>query len=173
MFESSLKDFETDSGEIVVRSCKHDGRVSRSWPARVARIENSLIVLDAFFAAEIRHQLIGTIEAGTLSTEFFWTDRWYSVYRFEAPGGRLLKFYCNLNTPPTLEPGALTFIDLDVDVLVQPDYTFEVLDEDEFEKHAELYQYPSDYRLKVQAALEELRHLIEHRKFPFNLSDNP
>jgi hypothetical protein len=169
MFESSSKESGTDAREIVVRSCKHDGRVSRSWPARVARREDSLIVLDAFFAEEIRHTLIGTIEAGTLSTEFFWTDRWYSVFRFQSPDGRLLKFYCNINTPPTLESGALTFVDLDVDVLVQPDYTFEVLDEDEFERHAEIYQYPAAYRVNVREALDELRRLIEYRQFPFNV----
>ncbi|MFL6255306.1 MAG: DUF402 domain-containing protein [Pyrinomonadaceae bacterium] len=168
MFESLLKEGETDTGEIVVRSCKHDGRVSRIWPARVARRENSLIVLDAFFAEEIQHTLIGTIEAGTLSKEFFWTDRWYSVFRFQAPDGQLLKFYCNINTPPTLEPGALTFVDLDVDVLVQPDYSYAVLDEDEFERHAELYQYPALYRFKVQEALDELRLLINNRHFPFS-----
>ena len=154
--------------EVVVRSCKHDGRVRRSWPARVARREGSLVVLDAFFAEEIKHNLIGTIEAGTLSTEFFWTDRWYSIFRFQAPGGGLLKFYCNINTPPTFGQGFLTFVDLDVDVLVQPDLSFEVLDEDEFERHAELYVYPDEYRVNVQKALDELRHLIENRQFPFD-----
>jgi protein associated with RNAse G/E len=164
-----MKEGGTETSEIVVRSCKYDGRVHRSWPARVAWRVDSLIVLDAHFAEEIKHSLIGTIEAGTLSREFFWTDRWYSVFRFQTPEGRLLKFYCNINTPPIFESGVLTFVDLDVDVLVQPDYSFEVLDEDEFERHAELYRYPADYRLHVQRALSELRHLIEHRQFPFDL----
>jgi protein associated with RNAse G/E len=168
MLESSTKGGGTEIEEVVVRSCKHDGRVHRSWPARVARREGSLIVLDAFFAEEIRHTLIGTIEAGTLSTEFFWTDRWYSVFRFHAPAGRLLKFYCNVNTPPTFESGLLTFVDLDVDVLVQPDFSYEVLDEEEFERHAELYRYPETYRVNVRGALDELRHLIEGRQFPFD-----
>jgi protein associated with RNAse G/E len=169
MFKSSMKERGNEAVEVVVRSCKHDGRVSRSWPARVARREGSLIVLDAFFAEEIRHTLVGTIEAGTLSTEFFWTDRWYSIFRFQAPDGRLLKFYCNINTPPTLDSGALTFVDLDVDVLVQPDYSYQVLDEDEFERHAQLYRYPPVYRLNVQEALDEIRGLIENRQFPFNV----
>ncbi len=169
MFEPSESESGTDAAEIVVRSRKHDGSVHRSWPARVARREGSLIVLDAFFAEEVRHKLIGTIEAGTLSREFFWTDRWYSVFRFETQGGTLLKFYCNVNTPPTFESGALTFVDLDVDVLVQPDLSYEVLDEDEFEHHAGLYGYPPAYRANVQKALGELRHLIESRQFPFNL----
>lgn len=163
-----MKEACTDAEEIVVRSCKHDGRVHRSWPARVARREGSLIVLDAFFAEEVRHPLIGTIEAGTVSTEFFWTDRWYCVFRFQEPSGELLKFYCNINAPPTLESGVLTFVDLDVDVLVQPDYSCEVLDEDEFERHAELYQYPDAYRSNVQEALDEIRLLIDNRQFPFD-----
>lgn len=173
MFESTSKDGVNHSCEIVVRSCKHDGRVSRSWPARVARLEGSLIVLDAFFAEEVRHTLIGTIEAGTLSTEFFWTDRWYSVFRFQTPSGGLLKFYCNINTPPTLEAGALSYIDLDVDLLVQPDYSYQVLDEEEFERHAEFYRYPPAYRARVQEALEELRHLIQNRQFPFSEESSP
>ncbi len=102
--------------EILVHSCKHDGRVHRRWPARIERREGSLVVLDAVFDEEVRHPLIGTIEAGTHSTEYFWTDRWYSVFRFQTPAGRLLKFYCNINTPARLSDGVLSFIDLDVDV---------------------------------------------------------
>ncbi len=159
--------------EIIVRSCKHDGRVHRSWPARLARREGALVVLDAFFAEEVRHALIGTIEAGTHSTEYFWTDRWYSVFRFQTPAGELLKFYCNVNTPPKVEDGALTFIDLDVDVLVNPDFSYKVLDEDEFERHVELYKYPDEYLSNVRRAILELEDLIEHRQFPFYVREAP
>lgn len=154
----------------MVHSCKHDGRVHRRWPARVERLEGSLIVLDALFAEEVRHPLIGTIEAGTHSTEYFWTDRWYSVFRFRTPGGRLLKFYCNINTPARLDGGVLSFVDLDVDVLVEPDLTYAVLDEDEFELHAELYAYPESYRENVRLALVELLRLVDARRFPFDIN---
>lgn len=155
--------------EILVHSCKHDGRIHRRWPARVERREGSLIVLDAFFAEEVRHPLIGTIEAGTHSTEYFWTDRWYSVFRFQTPAGRLLKFYCNINTPARLAGGVLSFVDLDVDVLVEPDRSYAVLDEDEFELHAELYAYPESYRENVRLALDELLRLVGARRFPFDI----
>jgi protein associated with RNAse G/E len=156
--------------EIFVHSCKHDGRVNRRWPARISRREGSLVVLDAVFTEEVRHPLIGTIEAGTHSTEFFWTDRWYSVFRFQTPGGALLKFYCNINTPARLADGVLSFVDLDVDVLVDPDYTHTVLDEDEFDLHAELYGYPQSYRDHVGRALDELVRLIDSRGFPFSFN---
>jgi len=156
--------------EILVHSCKHDGRVNRRWPARISRREGSLIVLDAAFAEEVRHPLIGTIEAGTHSIEYFWTERWYSVFRFQSPAGRLLRFYCNINTPARLESGILSFVDLDVDVLVDPDYSYTVLDEDEFDLHAELYGYPPSYRENVSHALAELFRLIETRQFPFSIN---
>jgi protein associated with RNAse G/E len=153
---------------IEVRSLKHDGRVHRTWAARVERREGTLIVLDAFFASEVRHPLLGTIEAGTLSREFFWTDRWYSVFRFGEPEGKLRCFYCNLNTPARLEGDLLSFVDLDLDVLVQPDFSYSILDEDEFEAHAELYGYPHEYRARVRDSLDELIRLIEGRQFPFS-----
>src|SRR5436309_4392147 len=160
---------ETQTAErVTVRSLKYDGRVHRSWHARIIRREGALIVLDAFFAEEVRHSILGTIEAGTLSREFFWTDRWYSIFRFSEPGGRLRCFYCNLNTPARLEGDTLSFVDLDVDVLVRPDFSYRILDEDEFEAHAELYRYPHEYRARVRDSLDELIRLIEGRQFPFS-----
>ena len=157
--------------EITVRSLKHGDRPHRTWRARIETHEGSLIVLDAFFAEEVRHPILGTIEAGTLSREFFWTDRWYSVFRFGAPtDGRLLNFYCNVNTPARLEAGTLYFTDLDIDVLVKPDLSYSILDEDEFERHAELYSYPSEYRARALEALDQLSSLIEGRQFPFNFN---
>lgn len=158
-----------ETGERVeVRSLKHDGKLHRSWKARVARRDGPLFVLDAFFESEVRHDILGTIEAGTLSEEFFWADRWYSIFRFSEPTGALRCFYCNVNTPPEIVGGTLSFVDLDVDVLVRPDFTFDVLDEDEFEAHAELYGYPSDYRSRVREATEEIIGLVETRQFPFS-----
>lgn len=144
--------------------------MNRIWPARLTRRDGSLIVLDGFFEEEVRHPFLGTIEAGTLSTEFFWTDRWYSVFRFQSPSGRLLMFYCNINTPPRIEAGILSFIDLDVDLLVHPDYSYTILDEEEFERNAEVYDYPTLYRARVQEALDELFRLIKDQRFPFSLN---
>ena len=156
---------------VTVKSCKYDGRVNRSWTARVVRREGTLVVVEGVFETEVRHPLLGHIVEGTLSTEFFWTDRWYSVFRFREPDGRLRNFYCNLNTPPSFEDGAITFVDLDIDVLVRPDFTFQVLDEDEFELHAEQYQYPPEFRRRTAEALAEVLELVARRQFPFALDE--
>jgi len=154
---------------VYVRSYKYDGRLQREWPARFVRSEGSLIVVEGFFAGEVVHPLLGVIKAGTRSTEFFWTDRWYNVFLFREPTGEARNFYCNLGTPARLADGALSFVDLDVDVLVRTDFSFQILDEEEFEAHAELYVYPPLYRRRVQESIVELVSLIEGRQFPFSL----
>jgi protein associated with RNAse G/E len=153
---------------ISVHSYKYDGRLQREWPARLSRLEGTLIVVEGLFKEEFKHPLLGLIKAGTHSTEFFWTDRWYSVFLFREPTGELRNFYCNVNTPAQLSEAVLSFVDLDVDVLVLPDFSFQVLDREEFEAHAEAYGYPPLFRRRVQEATEELVSLIERRLFPFS-----
>jgi protein associated with RNAse G/E len=52
-------------------------------------------------------------------------------------------------------------------VLVQPDFSYQVLDLEEFENHSRLYSYPDDVRKNAYNAVEELIRLIEARDFPF------
>lgn len=155
--------------KITVQSLKFDGRIHRSWPAHIARLDGPLIILEGVFAQEVRHPILGTIAEGTLSTEYFWTDRWYGIFRFRAASGHLRNFYCNINTPARLEEGFLTFIDLDIDVLVKPDFSYQVLDVEEFEAHARQFGYPIQYRARTMETLRELISLIEKRAFPFSI----
>jgi protein associated with RNAse G/E len=147
---------------------KYDGREHRRWPARIAKREGSLLILDAVFEEEIEHDLLGTIAAGTISTEYYWLDRWYNVFRFSDDTGRLKNFYCNVNQPPSFDGQVLSYIDLDIDVLVAPDLTYKILDLDDFEANARAYAYPADVQANAHGALEELTKLIQARAFPFN-----
>lgn len=154
--------------EIVVSVRKYDGREHRRWPARIARIEGPLLVLDAVFEEEIEHELLGTISSGTISTEYYWLDRWYNVFRFSDRSCQLKNFYCNVNQPPSFDGRVLSYIDLDIDVFVAPDLTYKILDLDDFEANAERFAYPEDVQANAHGALKELIELIEARAFPFN-----
>jgi protein associated with RNAse G/E len=156
---------------IDVHSCKYDGRIQRRWGARIADRAGSLILLEGVFEEEVRHPLLGHIRAGTHSTEYFWTDRWYSVFRFRQPEGVLRNYYCNVNTPPRLDDSVLSFIDLDIDVLVAPDFSHQILDEDEFETHAALFNYPPEFRRRAHEALDEILRLVRERGSPFGEGD--
>lgn len=153
---------------ITVRAHKYDGSEHRSWKARVLRQEGPLLVLDATFDREIKHDLLGTIASGTSSIEYYWLDRWYNVFRFADPNGTLRSYYCNVNVPPEFDGQVLSYIDLDIDILVEPDLTYRVVDLDDFEQNAKLFGYSEDVQNKARQALRRLIELIESRAFPFS-----
>jgi len=153
---------------ITVRAYKYDGSEHRSWNAKVLRREGSLLVLDATFDEEIKHDLLGTIASGTKSIEYYWLDRWYNVFRFAAPSGELRSYYCNVNVPPAFDGKVLSYVDLDIDILVEPDLSYRIVDLEDFEQNAERFGYSGDIQKKARQALAGLVELIEARAFPFS-----
>ena len=158
---------------MIVQAYKYDGLLHRTWNAELVRQEGSLVVLDAIFPAEIIHDLLGTIASGTLSVEYYWLDRWYNVFRFAQPDGKLRNYYCNVNVPATLEGDVLSYVDLDIDILVQPDFSYQILDLEEFEKNSALYEYSIEVRQNAHLAVSELVKMIETRAFPFGAVAQP
>ena len=156
------------SSSIIVQTYKYDGSEHRRWSANIQRQEGSLLVLDAAFDEEINHELIGTIASGTISTEYYWLDRWFNIFRFATPDGLLQRWYCNINVPPVFDGRTLSYIDLDIDILVQPDFSYRVLDLEDFESNAASYGYSNDVHQNARKALGELVGLIESQAFPFN-----
>jgi len=160
---------ETFSDKIInVRTYKYDGTEHRQWRAQILKQEDNLLVLDAKFTEEINHPLLGTIQRGTMSIEYYWLNRWYNVFRFLKPNGELRNFYCNVNVPPSFHRGTLSYIDLDMDILVATDLTYTILDEDEFATNVLKFNYPREIQQHAFKALEELICLIEQRSYPFH-----
>jgi protein associated with RNAse G/E len=73
-----------------------------------------------------------------------------------------------VNQPPSFDGHVLNYIDLDVDVLVAPDFTYRILDLEDFEENAKRYAYPVEVQANARRALKELTALIESRAFPFD-----
>ena len=159
---------EESNAAVVVRVAKYDGAEHRRWPALLAEQTGSLLVLDAVFEEDIEHDLLGKVASGTISIEYYWLDRWYNVFRFGDRDGNIQNFYCNVTMPPSFDGRILSYVDLDIDVLVKPDFSYRVLDLEDFEENASRYGYPAEVTEKAHAALAELITLIETRSFPFD-----
>ena len=155
------------SDQITVRVLKFDGTEHRGWNARVTRREGPLIVLDGEFENDVQHHLLGDIRCGTRTIEYYWIDCWYNVFQFLESDSSTRLFYCNVNAPPTLADGVLSYVDLDIDILVQPDLSYEIIDLDEFEKNAQLLGYDDQTKQQAHSAQDELISMIETRQFPF------
>jgi len=71
-----------------------------------------------------------TVPAGAVTIGHFWADRPYNVYHWLVDG-RTLAYYVNASAAPRITPDTVEWLDLAVDILVRPDASFLVLDEDE------------------------------------------
>lgn len=157
---------------ITIKSRKFDNQIHKKWNADLIEITNTLLIFKGVFENEITHKFLGVIRAGTISYEFYWSDRWYNVFRFHEPDGKFRNFYCNINTPPTFKNGVLDYIDLDIDVVVWKDFSPIVLDHDEFTENSFKYNYSRHILTNTKSALRALLKNIEDRKFPFDNHPN-
>jgi len=152
---------------VTVNARKYDGRLHRSWPGGLVSANGTLVVLLAQFSETRLHSDLGTIQAGTISLEHFWTDRWYNVFQFREPGGTLKALYANIAMPATFDGSTVEYIDLDIDVIQWPEGRIDVLDRKEFEENAAKYGYSEHTIKSAEDALDDLLALIERREFPF------
>jgi len=152
---------------ITINSRKYDRSLHKTWSANLVCDTDEYWLLEGRFEMEVRHPELGTISAGTRSYEYFWKQRWFSIFRFHEPDGKFRNYYCNINLPPQMKEHQLDFIDLDVDILVLPESEIRVLDRDEFAMNSSRWNYPTDLVREVHATVEELIQMITRSEFPF------
>lgn len=70
--------------------------------------------------------------------------------------------------PPHFDGKVLSYVDLDIDVLVEPNLSYRILDLEDFEENSKRYSYPVEVQNVARVALDELVRLIESRSFPFS-----
>ena len=92
--------------------------------------------------------------------QFFWPQRWYTLSAFYA-GRDLVHTYASIIQPPAIELDRLTYVDLDLSLLVKPDLRYEVLTQAEFETAADSLRYDEETRISALMALETLTNAIQ------------
>lgn len=148
---------------ITVNSRGCDGSIRRSWKCELIERRDSLLVFVGEFEHAVEHPDLGRIEKGTVSYEYYWLDRWYNIFRFHSPAGELRNFYCNISMPPTFEGDVLDYVDLDIDIVVWPDFRYDVLDREDYEANSKKFGYSAEVNARVEETLNELLELIANR----------
>ena len=156
---------------VTINSRKFDGKIHRSWQAELIERRDSLLIFMGKFAEEINHTNLGVIRRGTISFEYYWFDRWYNIFQFHEPDGELRNFYCNISQPPKLQRNVLDYVDFDIDILVWKDFSFEILDLEEFDENKKKFKYPAKIINEIQKSVSQIKFLIQKRRFPFDIKD--
>lgn len=153
----------------IINSRKYNNVIRRSWKCELLEIKDSLYIFKGVFENEVNHSEIGVIGRNTVSIEYFWLDKWFNIFRFENPEGELMGYYCNINFPPTISENKVDFIDLDLDIFVESNFNFRILDEDEFQENRLKYNYTEKVVKKSVEAIDEVVKMIGNRVFPFDV----
>lgn len=70
---------------------------------------------------------------GDLFLETYYTARWYNIYEIHArEDNKLRGWYCNISTPIDFFKDRISYVDLALDLIVFPDGSQVVADQDEF-----------------------------------------
>lgn len=152
--------------QITINSRKYDGHIRRTWPGGLISESKDMLVVIGRFREDVQHDDLGLIKEGTISFEHFWLRRWYNIFRFHEPDGRLRNYYCNITMPPVFTNDVIDYVDLDLDVIVWPDKGYQVLDRDDLEKNAIKYGYPVEVIANAEKSLVEIIALIESGGLP-------
>jgi protein associated with RNAse G/E len=91
--------------------------------------------------------------------QFFWPERWYMLSAFY-DGPELKRTYANIIQPPMINLNRVAYVDLDLSILVEPDLTYEVLTQAEFEQLAETLHYDEETRISALMAMRMLTNSI-------------
>jgi uncharacterized protein len=104
------------------------------------------------------------LRRGDRFIERYYTDRWYNIFEIHArEDNHLMGWYCNIGKPAVLQAGnEISYVDLALDLWVEPDGAQTVLDENEFAA----LDLDEETRYQAQAALEELQGLFSKNKEP-------
>jgi predicted RNA-binding protein associated with RNAse of E/G family len=150
---------------ITVIKNDHTGREVWRYTGHVIARGDSWVNLEARFNRPDVETAYHTFRQGDRFVEWFYADRWYSIFEMhDGDDDRLMGWYNNISRPARIESDTVAADDLALDMFVSPDGVITVLDEDEF---AEL-PLDDDTRAQACAALDELKRLVESRQPPFD-----
>jgi protein associated with RNAse G/E len=149
---------------ITIYKLDEHGKELLSYPGVVVEQGSTWIQVRCVFQVDWVDLDHFVMQRGDIFVEWFYTDRWYNVFRVEhGETGQLKGWYCNVTRPAQIDKQGVRADDLALDVLVMPDGTLHILDEDEFDE----LNLSADDRVAVWHAVDQIREAVETHTSPF------
>ena len=135
---------------IVERKTRFDGSV-QEFACRALLVETGTHAVIRYELTRDWHVGGMVFPMGGYTAGHFWIDRPYNVYHWLEASGRTLAYYFNVGIVDEISETQVAWRDLIVDVLIKPDVTIDILDEDEVPP-----DLPVEHRGTIARALEQI-----------------
>jgi hypothetical protein len=158
----------TDS--LTVKKLNPNYELVIAYDGAVLERTANTIVLEARFSRETMDLGCAVLEHHDRFVEHFYADRWYNIFEIHSVHDDHLKgWYCNIVKPAVFGAETIEQVDLALDLWINPDGSYHVLDREEFETLV----LDQATRLRAQQAVGELIYLLYHHAAPFSSIDQP
>lgn len=160
---------------VTVKKLNLNRELVIAYEGTVVERTADTIVLEARFQRATMDLGYAVFEQHDRFVEYFYSDRWYNIFEIHSVRDDHLKgWYCNIAQPAVfgaavLGADTIEQIDLALDVWIDPDGAYRVLDQDEFAA----LELDRATRLRAQQAVSELIYLLYHRVAPFTSIEHP
>jgi protein associated with RNAse G/E len=161
---------DTTTDLLTVKKLNLNRELVIAYDGTVLERTPQAIVLEARFQRETMDLGYAVLEHHDRFVERFYADRWYNIFEIHSVhNDRLKGWYCNIVQPATFSADTIEQVDLALDVWINPDGSYRVLDQAEFDA------LPLDRatRRQAQRAVGELIYLLYHHAEPFTTIDQP
>ncbi|NLD44633.1 MAG: DUF402 domain-containing protein [Chloroflexi bacterium] len=154
--------------EVEVVKENHAGQPVIRYRGTLIRHDEELAVARCPWSLPHTHDLGAfLLEPGDVFTEHYYRARWFNVFQIADGAGRLKGWYCNITYPAQVAQGAagwrIHWRDLALDLLVLPDGSHHLLDEDEYAA----LPLSAEERAQAERAVETLLAWVAEGRGPF------
>ncbi len=144
---TDVRDDLPDPGEavarrVLVRKLFFGGRLNWELPGYLLALRDGrATVVHPLGSATLRDGKPLGIVRHRAVVNYLWCDRWYGLFDLSEPRG-LRHWYGNVQTPAVFDGDVISYVDLDLDVVLEPGAPPRLVDDDEFFAACERLRYP-------------------------------
>lgn len=152
--------------KIVVQSYKHDETLHRIWEEATVLEDNDDYIIVANKKTKVVEANGRFWHTKEPSVTYFYKHHWFNVIGIIKDDG--VSYYCNISSPILSDEEALKYIDYDLDIKVLPDYSYHLLDQNEYKKHKSSMAYSQKLSSIIESEFKILESMVKKRLDPFH-----
>ncbi|MDY0023831.1 MAG: DUF402 domain-containing protein [Candidatus Izemoplasmatales bacterium] len=152
--------------KIVIHSYKHNKKLHRIWKNATLLEDNDEMIIVANKRTKVVESTGRFWYTKEPSVAFFFKNHWYNVIAILKENK--VTYYCNIGSPVLMDEEAVKYIDYDLDIKVDSDFSYKILDIYEYKMHRDIMDYPQDIKLILAKEMLDLKSRIDRRDLPFD-----
>lgn len=151
---------------IKIIAKKHDNSFHRSWEKNTILKNTAKEIIGVNERTLVTNSDLSSFRTTNRALFYFSKEKWFNIIHIDDHLNPY--YYCNLSSPHEVKDDVLTYVDYDIDVEVDKNFNYQVLDLNEFEMNKIHFNYSNQIDNLLKASMKDLIKTIEKRELIFS-----